>query len=204
MTRLYRLQTAIAYANYKQNRCPIKDINHASKDELMDYIEKFDTHIDRSNRHFAISIKMWDIVAPRSVKDSLWSFLELPELPFELQFVFEDNLANFENEKIIDGAYTIYQEGRSGGWLVLYNKNGGGGSKNDFLEYINEDIGDDTCNVERLREICKVLATFGRYADYIIGEFIYYAMTHDVVEKEITIKQKVKVSKHIYEEVEYA
>lgn len=88
-------------------------------------------------------------------------------------------------EMATGGRWTMGTNGRSGGWLVLYQNNDRPGTP------VGEDIED--MSFVQLQELAKAVKAFDQVCDTMLASLIEFANTHEVVERTVTYTRKVKV-----------
>ena len=125
-----------------------------------------------------------------NVKDSAYDMLEIQEY----QWSIEDIIENFNNE---NPQYKIYFNGRSGGYMVLYNKDNNScailediqdyDNFKDFKEYYKEDT---EYYIERDYKIVKA---FNKTVSDCIETLEYYCDNYTIEETEEEIVKIIKV-----------
>jgi len=137
---------------------------------------------------YAHNIKIRNLPINSKQKDKLFEMIETSDF----WYAINGKICNFEIEN--DG-WTVGFNGRSGGYIVLYQRkleNGreyitskGVDEEMDFEDWVDEDL------VDRV----KIITKFDKLCDDILETVRYLLDTYDVKEKTIRVPQKIKVLK---------
>ena len=102
---------------------------------------------------------------------------------------FYDNVSfhiqDFESE---NPYYTVFFNGRSGGYLVLSNKN-----DNSTIDFIEEYEEYEEYDITSLRTNVTLLQDFDKLCDTLLEELKYYCDNYKVVEKTIQVSKTINV-----------
>jgi hypothetical protein len=136
-------------------------IDHRSKKAMMSFIEHHRVHSDRIYDPVTIAncVKLSHLPIPHDLGDSAYAFLESGLFDFNLHM----DVTDFEIE---NPGYTVYQAGRTGGWLELHKK----GYRSIFSVY--DPMIDDEAPIEDIRDLCDVIEAFDRWCDYVAADFL--------------------------------
>ena len=91
-----------------------------------------------------------------------------------------------------DHHWQIGQNGRSGGYLVLYQ----GGSDGRVFPGRSTDMGDsfEGWDMDQLRDRVNLVWAFDRACDRAVRRFVDYALSHVAVEKTVMVPKRVTVA----------
>jgi hypothetical protein len=126
---------------------------------------------------YSARVKIYDFV-PRTLQDQAWQMLEMQDV-FDC---INDRLATFEEEH----GHRICFNGRSNGYLVLYNSKG-------TCAGIDEDKNYEDMDDEELRSRYDLVKAFDQAVIDCKAIFLRYCRHYKVVEKEVLVKKTVKV-----------
>ena len=152
---------------------------------------------------FAHNIKIYNLNVDKEVEDKLFDLLDV-DSP-DVKFIFEDNIEFFNEE---NPGYTIYTNGRSGGYLILASSQNDRGKLSDMVDTIkNYDTLDDLkedYDFEEFRTLAETVINFDKTCDGIIQAVVSLAENCEIVEEEYTVLKTRKVIKcNDSEEEEY-
>lgn len=151
-------------------------------------------------RTFAHNIKIYNLNVDKEVEDKLYELLDVESL--DIKFAYEDGVNDFKEE---NPGYTIYTNGRSGGYIILApNEN-----RSNFCDMVDTINNYDTLDelkedyeFEEFKDLAKTVMNFDRACDDIIQNIVGIAKDCEIVEEEYTITKTRKVLKFPGEENE--
>jgi hypothetical protein len=134
---------------------------------------------------YACNVKIYQMGFEREVSESLYNLTQLQEFFDDLDYIF-DNFFYDTNKQ-----YRIGFNGRSNGYLVLYNnKSGNSIDHTDILDW----------DIDQLKERVDLVQTFDKAIDEYISCCVYTAKNAKIVEETYTVEKTRQVIK--YNEVE--
>ena len=143
---------------------------------------------------FAQNIKIYNLNVDKEVEDKLYELLDVESL--DIKFAYEDGVNDFEEE---NPGYTIYTNGRSGGYLILASSQNDRGKLSNMVDTIkNYDTLDDLkedYDFEEFRTLAETVMNFDRACDNIIQAVVSLAENCEIVEEEYTVLKTRKVIK---------
>ena len=143
---------------------------------------------------FAQNIKIYNLDVNSEISDKLFEILNV-DSP-DVQFIFNDNINNFEEE---NPGYTIHTNGRSSGYLILAPDQNDRGKLSDMVDTVKNydtpnDLKDDY-DFEEFKNLAKTVMNFDKACDNIIQNVISLAENCEIVEEEYTVLKTRKVIK---------
>lgn len=140
---------------------------------------------------YANNVKLYNL---NLTKEQLDKAYEIIDLDFtELNFSISDEINNFYHET----GYSAGFNGRSGGYIVLYESNTD--DKNRICVYpgrsidANEDFSE--WDITELRERVKLVQRFDKLCDDIRSTFIYYIENCEITTVTRTVEDRIAVLK---------
>ena len=144
---------------------------------------------------FAQNIKIYNLAVNNEISDKLFELLDV-DSP-DVQFIFDDNISDFKEE---NPGYTIYTNGRSGGYLILASSQNDRGKLSNMVDTIkNYDTLDDLkedYDFEEFKDLAKTVMNFDKACDSIIQSVISLAENCEIVKEEYTVLKTHKVIKY--------
>lgn len=123
-------------------------------------------------------------------RDACFDMLEVDEAFDDMRFMMQDF------ERMQDHRWGMGTNGRSGGYIVLYS--GGVNDKGNKCIYPGKgvDMGEDfdSWDDESLMDRVETVWEFDQSCESIVAQFVEFARSHRVVEKEVMIPKTVKVA----------
>ena len=143
---------------------------------------------------FAQNIKIYNLDIDREISDKLFELLDV-DSP-DIKFIFDDGISDFKEE---NPGYTIYTNGRSGGYLILAPSQNDRGKLSNMVDTIKNyntlnDLKEDY-DFEEFKDLAKTVMNFDRACDNIIQSIIGLAENCEIVEEEYTVLKTRKVIK---------
>lgn len=145
-------------------------------------------------RTFAHNIKIYNLNVDKEVEDKLYELLDV-DSP-DVKFIFDDDISYFEEE---NPGYTIYTNGRSGGYLILASSQNDRGKLSNMTDAVNnydtlDDLKEDY-DFEEFRTLAETVINFDRACNNIIQSVVSLAENCEIVEEEYTVLKTRKVIK---------
>lgn len=176
-----------------------KTVDHTNKGEMIDFLRNHETYYTMNSWNLAQApahnVKYYNLGLDQETLDKAYSLHTLDGTPFELEMLIVDRIREFSYEYKFN---TIGFNGRSGGYLVLYER---AYDKNNTLrtypgravfQCIDFDI-----SLNELRDIVKVVQAFDKACDDIRDLFIGYLKTHEMVQEQIVLEKTINIMKAI-------
>lgn len=138
---------------------------------------------------YANNVKLYNLNLPEDVKDKAYSFL-CAECP-EWQYYLADKFFMFE----VNTGYHVGFNGRSDGYLVLYQTESYGTDKKVRMCSMDADNDFDDWTHDELRARVDVVREFDKMCDEIRDNLIYYLHNTEIVEETYTIPQTRTIAK---------
>lgn len=174
-----------------------KEVDLKNDEAVFKYLKKHPRYflMNSWNRlqTFAQNIKIYNLGVDREISDKLFDLLDV-DSP-DVKFIFEDNIEFFNEE---NPGYTIYTNGRSGGYMILApNEN-----RSNFCDMVDTVNNYDTLNdlkedydFEEFRTLAETVMNFDRACDNIIQAVVSLAENCEIVEEEYMVLKTRKVIK---------
>lgn len=175
-----------------------KEVDLKNDEAVFEYLKKHPRYslMNSWNRlqTFAQNIKIYNLDVDSEVSDKLFDLLDV-DSP-DVKFIFEDNIEFFNEE---NPGYTIYTNGRSGGYLILASSQNNRGKLSDMTDAVNnydtlDELKEDY-EFEEFKNLAKTVMNFDRACDDIIQNIVGIAKDCEIVEEEYTITKTRKVLK---------
>lgn len=170
-----------------------KTVNHNNRQEMIDFLTNHFRYYTMNswNRRtsYANNVKIYNLDLQQEIRNKAWDFLDAECEDF--WFNVHDLIADFE----IETGYTAGFNGRSGGYIVLYDtvvndKGNRSAAMHDIDQY--EDF--DEWETDELIERVKLVQAFDRLCDAIREEFIYFVTNAEIKDVEVVIKSTKRVA----------
>lgn len=170
-----------------------KTINHNNRQEMIDFLANHFRYYTMSswNRRtsYANNVKIYNLNLPQEVRDKAWDFISAECEDF--WFNVHDFIADFEAET----GYTAGFNGRSGGYIVLYDTVvNGKGNRSAAMHDIDQYENFDEWETDELIKRVKLVQAFDRLCDAIREEFIYFVTNAEIKDVEVVIKSTKRVA----------
>lgn len=175
-----------------------KEVDLKNDEAVFEYLKKHPRYFLMNSwnrlKTFAQNIKIYNLDVDREVSDKLFDFLDV-DSP-DVKFIFEDNIEFFNEE---NPGYTIYTNGRSGGYLILASSQNDRGKLSNMTDAVNnydtlDDLKEDY-DFEEFRTLAETIMNFDRACDNIIQAVISLAENCEIVEEEYMVLKTRKVIK---------
>ena len=175
-----------------------KEVDLKNDEAVFEYLKKHPRYFLMNSwnrlKTFAQNIKIYNLNVDKEVEDKLFDLLDV-DSP-DVKFIFEDNIEFFNEE---NPGYTIYINGRSGGYMILApNEN-----RSNFCDMVDTIKNYDTLNdlkedydFEEFRTLAETVMNFDRACDNIVQAVVSLAENCEVIEEEYTVLKTRKVIKH--------
>lgn len=175
-----------------------KEIDLENEETVFKYLKKHPLYwlMNSWNRlqTFAQNIKIYNFNVDREVSDKLFDLLDV-DSP-DVKFIFDDSISYFEEE---NPGYTIYINGRSGGYLILASNQNDRRKLSNMVDTIKNydtlnDLKEDY-DFEEFRTLAETVMNFDRACDNIVQAVVSLAENCEIVEEEYTVLKTRKVIK---------
>lgn len=181
-----------------------KEVDLKNDEAVFEYLKKHPRYFLMNSwnqlKTFAQNIKIYNLGVDREVSDKLFDLLDV-DSP-DVKFIFEDNIEFFNEE---NPGYTIYTNGRSGGYMILA-PNENRSNFCDMVDTINDydtlDELKEDYDFAKFKDLAEVVLNFDRACDNIIQNIVGIAKSCEIVEEEYTVVKTRKVLKFQGEENE--
>ena len=137
---------------------------------------------------YACNVKLHTLNIPKEDQDTAYALLSMDDA--NIWGIIRYYMLQFE--KAHDYAYQMGFNGRSGGYIVLYQ----GGKNEDGRRYTmpGKGLSHEGLSSDGLRKLYAVVKHFDAAVDLSITEFINFAHNYRVEEQEIMVPTKVMVA----------
>lgn len=175
-----------------------KEVDLKNDEAVFEYLKEHPRYFLMNSwnrlKTFAQNIKIYNLDIDREVSDKLFDLLDV-DSP-DVKFIFEDNIGVFNEE---NPGYTIYTNGRSGGYLILASSQNDRGKLSDMADAVNnydtlDDLKEDY-DFEEFRTLAETVINFDRACDNIIQAVVSLAENCEIIEEEYTVLKTRKVIK---------
>lgn len=175
---------------------PLKDENDPK--EIFEFLKnhfRYDT-MNPWNRStsYAHNVKLHNLDIPEELSEKAWAVICDSDINTDnMWFDINETIREFEIEakNELGELVTIGFNGRSGGYIVLYQKSKDGGVY--VGRGMDEDFEDfEDCYEDELKERYALVKLFDTYCDKIRDIFLNYVQCGDIVEETYVIQQKVR------------
>ena len=182
-----------------------KEVDLKNDEAVFEYLKKHPRYFLMNSwnrlKTFAQNIKIYNLGVDREVSDKLFDLLDV-DSP-DVKFIFEDNIEVFNKE---NPGYTIYTNGRSGGYLILASSQNDRRKLSNMADAVNnydtlDDLKEDY-DFEEFRTLAETIMNFDRACDNIIQAVVSLAENCEIVEEEYMVLKTRKVLKFPNEENE--
>jgi len=162
-------------------------VDKRSKSAMIKYLEDHPRYSTMNTwnglKSFSNNVKLNRIQKPAGIDTSkMYDFLEIDEV-YE---AVNDDLSNFKYE---NPGYSIGFNGRSSGYLVLYQDKSNAGAY--------EDCDFSEMELSELREATKLIQEFDKYCNYALGTFFSFVKDYDVIDEQIQVTKTIRVLKAV-------
>ena len=175
-----------------------KEVDLKNDEAVFEYLKKHPRYFLMNSwnrlKTFAQNIKIYNLDVDREVSDKLYELLDV-DSP-DVEFILKDNIEFFNEE---NPGYTIYTDGRSGGYLILASSQNDRGKLSDMTDTVNnydtlDDLKEDY-DFEEFRTLAETIMNFDRACDNIIQAVVSLAENCEIVEEEYMVLKTRKVIK---------
>lgn len=175
-----------------------KEVDLKNDEAVFEYLKKHPRYFLMNSwnrlKTFSQNIKIYNLDVDREVSDKLFDLLDV-DSP-DVKFIFEDSIEFFNEE---NPGYTIYTNGRSGGYLILASNQNDRGKLSNMTDAVNnydtlDDLKEDY-DFEEFRTLAETVMNFDRACDNIIQSVISLAENCEIVEEEYMVLKTRKVIK---------
>lgn len=175
-----------------------KEVDLKNDEAVFEYLKKHPRYflMNSWNRlqTFAQNIKIYNLGVDRDIEDKLFEMLDVDSI--DVKFTYEDGVNDFEEE---NPGYTIYTNGRSGGYLILASSQNDRGKLSNMVDAVNnydtlDDLKEDY-DFEEFRTLAETVMNFDRACDNIIQAVVSLAENCEIVEEEYMVLKTRKVIK---------
>ena len=175
-----------------------KEVDLKNDEAVFEYLKKHPRYdlMNSWNRlkTFDHNIKIYNLNVDKEVEDKLYELLDV-DSP-DVKFIFEDNIEFFNEENL---GYTIYTNGKSGGYLILASSQNDRGKLSDMVDTVkNYDTLDDLkedYDFEEFRTLAETVINFDKTCDNIIQAVVSLAENCEIIKEEYTVLKTRKVIK---------
>ena len=185
-----------------------KKVNKASRKEMVDFLEnhyRYNTGNSwNCSTSYANCVKYWSLDLPEDVKEKFWDFIDLDYNEF-YDIECDSLIWSFRNK----WGYSVGFNGRSGGYLVMYNAEKIYNENKKRYEWsvypykgidMYADFNDkDEWSMNRLKERVELVQAFDKLCDDIRESLIDFLRYNNFVEEEYAEVKTRKVAKCIEE-----
>lgn len=167
-----------------------KEIDCTNRQEMIDFLENHFRYwtMNSWNRSssYANNVKIYNVNLPEEVADKAWDYACGSIECSEIDYMIQDEFATFR----ADTGYDVGFNGRSGGYIVMYDtewKNGElvtfpGRSIDADVDFYDEDEWD----MVDLRDRVELVKRFDDMCDSIRDNMIYFLQNSAIEEYEVT------------------
>lgn len=177
-----------------------KDVDLRSRKAMVDFLENHFRYytMNSCNRStsYANNVKIYNLGIEDKEIENMMDNLAYEETPFDLRLA----ISRLENDFLEETGYTVGFNGRSGGYLVMYetrrNENG------SYSTYPGRDIDQyadfndkDEWSMRELKDRVLLVTKFDELCDNILAAYIDFCKTHKKVTKKET--RIVEVTRYV-------
>lgn len=161
-----------------------------SKKSMIEYLKnhyRYDTmHSWNNSTSYAKNIKIHNLGLKRELRDKCYAMLEVEEAFEEFNLILDNFKVRHNNY------YSIGSNGRSGGYLVLYQEDGKGGV---FIgRSMDQDEVFEDWSIEKLKARVELIKDFDKTCEKAVKSFIDFAKNKDVTDEEYQVTKTRKVA----------
>lgn len=170
-----------------------KEVNLNNKQEMINFLTNHFRYYTMSSVNlrtsYANNVKIYNLNLPQEIRNKAWDFLDAECEDF--WFNVHDLIANFE----IETGYTAGFNGRSGGYIVLYDTViSDNGKRHMVMHDIDQYEDFDEWETDELLERVKLVQAFDRLCDEIREELIYFVTNAEIKDVEVVTKTTKRVA----------
>lgn len=183
----------------KSNAFFAKEVDTTDRKAMADFLTnhfRYDTTSPwNASTSYANNIKVYNLgIEDKDILDKAWDIVCSDIDCYEMQNSFQQIISEFREDK----GYDIGFNGRSGGYLVMYNMEYDT-DNNSIRVYpckpIDQDedfYDEDSWTMEELKARCELVCAFDRACDCIRQEFLFWCENSTVVEEEQVVIDTVR------------
>ncbi len=177
-----------------------KDVNFNSKESMIAFLKNHFRYYTMNSWNIATSyannVKLYHLDIPDHLRDKAYDFLdaECDEFNFDIQHMI-DEFTHFTG-------YTAGFNGRSGGYIVLYDTkletNGNRNCRRTVFNNIDQYADFEDWDIDELRDRVKTVQAFDDLCDEIRESFLFYVeeSTIETIEEIKVVTKKVATMPH--------
>ena len=176
-----------------------KDIDMTNRNAMEDFLTNhyryFTGNSWNQSTSYANCVKIYKLgIADKEIENRMYEAASLN--PPELAFIVNDLIDDFKAKT----SYTAGFNGRSDGYIVLYETNGVNVYPYKGIDQFAVFEDEDQFSLNDLKERCKLVTEFDELCDNILAAYIDFCKTHKVEKVTVTRVEEVETFVPITEE----
>ncbi|HEL2413253.1 TPA: hypothetical protein TZW92_001818 [Streptococcus suis] len=169
-----------------------KKVDKRSKQGMIDFLNEHLTYdtMNSWNRStsYANNVKIYNLGLDEDIEDKLYKYVDEEVEIYELDYILREMKESFAREW---GYYPGFN-GRSGGYIVLYNTCLVDGKRETYPGRPFPTVLDDNYEdiiLSELREEVELVQAFDKWVDELLQKIVDYLSTIEIIEETYTIER---------------